>query len=47
MSTFRVVQFNMQFGQGWAEEPHQGSIDLNATLAEIRRHATFCGAPGG
>jgi endonuclease/exonuclease/phosphatase family metal-dependent hydrolase len=39
MSTFRVVQFNMQFGQGWiAEEPHHGPIDLDATLAEIRRH---------
>lgn len=39
MSTFRVVQFNMQFAQGWtAEPPHDGEIDLAATLAEIRRH---------
>jgi len=39
MSTFRVVQFNMQFAQGWApEEPHNGDIDLGATLAELRRH---------
>lgn len=39
MSTFRVVQFNMQFGQSWAEQdPHDGDIDLTATLAEIRRH---------
>lgn len=38
MSTFRVVQFNMQFGQGWAEEPHQGLVNLDATLEEIRRH---------
>jgi endonuclease/exonuclease/phosphatase family metal-dependent hydrolase len=39
MSTFRVLQFNMQFAQGWAsEEPHHGEIDLEATLAEIRSH---------
>ena len=39
MPTFRVVQFNMQFGQGWSnEEPHAGPIDLDATLAELRRH---------
>jgi len=38
MSTFRVVQFNMQFGQGWSnEEPHVGAIDLDATLAELLR----------
>ena len=40
MSTFRVLQFNMQFGQGWSEEePHHGKIDLDATIEEIRRHA--------
>lgn len=39
MNTFRVVQFNMQFGQGWAaDDPHDGEINLAATLAEIRRH---------
>lgn len=39
MSTFRVVQFNMQYGQGWSDdEPHVGAIDLDATLAELRRH---------
>jgi endonuclease/exonuclease/phosphatase family metal-dependent hydrolase len=39
MSTFRVVQFNMQFAEGWAaEEPHHGEINLDATLAELRRH---------
>ena len=39
MSTFRVVQFNMQFAQGWAaDEPHHGEINLEATLAEIRSH---------
>jgi endonuclease/exonuclease/phosphatase (EEP) superfamily protein YafD len=35
---FRVLQFNMQFGQGWdAADPDHAPIDLEATLAEIRR----------
>jgi endonuclease/exonuclease/phosphatase family metal-dependent hydrolase len=39
MSTFRVVQFNMQFGQIWDETyPDRAPIRLDATLAEIRRH---------
>jgi endonuclease/exonuclease/phosphatase family metal-dependent hydrolase len=39
MSTFRVIQFNMQFAQGWVpDEPNEGAIDLDATFAEIRRH---------
>lgn len=39
MRKFRVIQFNMQFGQGWTdEEPHHGAIDLEATIAELRRH---------
>src|SRR6266542_5047837 len=39
MSTFRVLQFNMQFGQGWDEvNPDEAPVDLNATVAEIRRH---------
>ncbi|MEO7599836.1 MAG: endonuclease/exonuclease/phosphatase family protein [Opitutus sp.] len=39
MSTFRVIQFNLQFGQGWTDaEPHHGSVDLAATIAELRRH---------
>lgn len=39
MSTFRVLQFNMQYGQGWdAADPDHAPIDLDATLAEIRRH---------
>lgn len=39
MSTFRVVQFNMQFAQGWvADDAHPDAIDLDATIAEIRRH---------
>lgn len=39
MKRFRVLQFNMQFGQVWDEEdPDNAPINLNATLAEIRRH---------
>jgi len=39
MSTFRVLQFNMQFAQGWDDAGADGGpIDLDATLAEIRRH---------
>ena len=39
MSTFRVLQFNMQFGQVWHDAyPDRAPIDLEATLAEIRRH---------
>ncbi len=39
MSTFRVLQFNMQFGQRWdAENPDHAPVDLEATIAEIRRH---------
>ncbi|HYD85708.1 MAG TPA: endonuclease/exonuclease/phosphatase family protein, partial [Opitutus sp.] len=39
MSTFRVLQFNMQYGQGWdAQDPDNAPIELEATLAEIRRH---------
>lgn len=39
MSTFRVLQLNMQFGQRWDEaNPDAAPIDLAATTAEIRRH---------
>jgi endonuclease/exonuclease/phosphatase family metal-dependent hydrolase len=39
MSRFRVVQFNMQFGQVWDDTyPDRAPIRLEATLAEIRRH---------
>jgi endonuclease/exonuclease/phosphatase (EEP) superfamily protein YafD len=39
MSRFRVLQFNMQFGQLWDETwPDRAPIKLEATLAEIRRH---------
>ena len=39
MSSFRVLQFNMQFGQAWDDTyPDRAPIDVEATLAEIRRH---------
>ncbi|HVU24014.1 MAG TPA: endonuclease/exonuclease/phosphatase family protein [Opitutus sp.] len=40
MTTFRLLQFNMQFGQGWDEaDPDNAPVNLDATLAEIRRHS--------
>lgn len=37
MSMFRVLQFNMQFGQGWDDaNPDGAPIDLERTIAEIR-----------
>jgi endonuclease/exonuclease/phosphatase family metal-dependent hydrolase len=39
MSTFKVLQFNMQFGQSWDDaNPDTAPIDLDLTLAEIRSH---------
>lgn len=39
MSTFKVLQFNMQFAQCWDDaDPDHGPIDLDMTIAEIRRH---------
>lgn len=39
MSRFRVLQFNMQFGQMWEEDgPADAPIRIDLTLAEIRRH---------
>jgi len=39
MKSFKVLQFNMQFGQGWSEsDPDNAPIDLDKTLAEIQRH---------
>ncbi|MBI5381873.1 MAG: endonuclease/exonuclease/phosphatase family protein [Opitutae bacterium] len=39
MSRFRVVQFNMQFGQRWDDaDPDGAPVDLDGTIAEIRRH---------
>ncbi|MDD4912333.1 MAG: endonuclease/exonuclease/phosphatase family protein [Sideroxydans sp.] len=36
--TFKVLQFNMQFGQGWDEaNPDHAPIDLSQTIAEIQR----------
>ncbi len=39
MSTFRVLQFNMQFGQIWDDAyPDRAPINLDETIKEIRRH---------
>jgi endonuclease/exonuclease/phosphatase (EEP) superfamily protein YafD len=39
MSAFRVMQFNMQFGQVWDDaDPDHAPVDLDATIREIRRH---------
>ncbi len=39
MSRFRVLQFNMQFGQIWDETyPDRAPVRLEATLDEIRSH---------
>jgi len=36
---FRVLQFNMQFGMGWNDaSPDAAPIEIEATIAEIRRH---------
>ncbi|MBI5909708.1 MAG: endonuclease/exonuclease/phosphatase family protein [Betaproteobacteria bacterium] len=39
MSTFRVLQFNMQFGQSWdGANPDHAPVNLDLTIAEIRSH---------
>jgi len=39
MKTFRVMQFNMQFGQVWDDaDPDHAPVRLEETLREIRRH---------
>lgn len=39
MSRFRVLQFNMQFGQLWDDTwPDKAPVRLESTLEEIRRH---------
>jgi endonuclease/exonuclease/phosphatase family metal-dependent hydrolase len=39
MSRFRVLQFNMQFGQVWDDTyPDRAPIRIESTLEEIRRH---------
>ncbi len=36
---FKILQFNMQFGQVWRDEdPDNAPIDLTQSIAEIRRH---------
>lgn len=39
MKRFRILQFNMQFGQGWDDaDPDNAPINMEATIEEIRRH---------
>ncbi len=39
MKSFKVLQFNMQFGQVWDDaDPDHAPIDLDQTIAEIRCH---------
>ena len=39
MSRFRVLQFNMQFGQCWDDAcPDRAPVRLDLTIDEIRRH---------
>lgn len=39
MKRFRVLQFNMQFGQIWDDaDPDRAPINLDATVAEIKAH---------
>lgn len=39
MNSFKVLQFNMQFGQGWNEtDPDNAPINLKQTIAAIKHH---------
>lgn len=39
MRTFKILQFNMQYGQAWDDaDPDRAPIDLELTLEEIRSH---------
>ncbi len=39
MSTFKVLQFNMQFGQSWDDaNPDHTPVDLELTISEILSH---------
>jgi endonuclease/exonuclease/phosphatase family metal-dependent hydrolase len=39
MSTFKILQFNMQFGQVWdTTDPDRAPINLDLTVEEIRSH---------
>ena len=38
MNTFKVLQFNMQFGQEWNDaDPDHAPVNIDRTIAEIRR----------
>lgn len=38
MNSFRVLQFNMQFGQGWRDvNPDRAPVNLEASIAEIQK----------
>ena len=39
MKTFKILQFNMQFGQAWDDaDPDHAPIDLDLTIDELRSH---------
>ncbi|HYR06035.1 MAG TPA: endonuclease/exonuclease/phosphatase family protein [Gallionella sp.] len=39
MSTFKVLQFNMQFGQGWDDAyPDRAPVNIELTISEILSH---------
>jgi len=39
MKTFKILQLNMQYGQGWDDaNPDHARVDLGLTLEEIRSH---------
>jgi endonuclease/exonuclease/phosphatase family metal-dependent hydrolase len=39
MKTFKILQFNMQFGQVWDDaDPDHAPIDIDLTIDEIRSH---------
>lgn len=39
MSTFKILQFNIQFGQGWDDaDPDNAPVNLELTIAEILSH---------
>jgi len=39
MKTFKILQLNMQYGQGWDDaRPDHAPVDLGLTLEEIRSH---------
>jgi len=39
MSTFKILQFNMQFGQSWDDaDPDRAPVNLDLTISEILSH---------